>query len=98
MTFILNNSVRLGSTGRIPYQNDTRRLRVRIKFSWLLSVFYSNLHSVFNECDAVIITSSYIYENASLDAMKQWFSGMQKEVHVLGPLLPAGYGIEIEHG
>ena len=31
----------------------------------------------------------------SLDAMKQWFSDMQKEVHVLGPLLPAGYyGIE----
>ena len=30
--------------------------------------------------------------------MKQWLSDMQKEVHVLGPLLPAGYGIEIEHG
>jgi hypothetical protein len=26
--------------------------------------------------------------------MKQWFSDMQKEVHVLGPLLPFGYGIE----
>ena len=26
--------------------------------------------------------------------MKQWFSDMQKEVHVLGPLLPSGYGIE----
>ena len=29
--------------------------------------------------------------------MKQWFSGMQKEVHVLGPLLPAGYGAEIQN-
>jgi hypothetical protein len=26
--------------------------------------------------------------------MKQWFSGMRKEIHVLGPLLPLGYGIE----
>ena len=62
-----------------------------------MSIFYSILHSLFNECDAVIITSSYIYENVALDAMKQWFSGAQKEIHVLGPLLPAGYGTEIEH-
>ena len=26
--------------------------------------------------------------------MKQWFSDMQKEIYVLGPLLPPGYGIE----
>ena len=24
--------------------------------------------------------------------MKQWFSDIRKEVHVLGPLLPAGFG------
>ena len=30
--------------------------------------------------------------------MKQWFSDMQKEIHVLGPLLPAGYGIETQNG
>jgi hypothetical protein len=28
--------------------------------------------------------------------MKQWFFDMQKEVHVLGPLLPSGYGIETQ--
>ena len=38
------------------------------------------------------MTTSYAYESASLDAVKQWFSDMQKEVHVLGPLLPSGYG------
>ena len=26
--------------------------------------------------------------------MKQWFSDMRKEVHVLGPLLPPSYGSE----
>jgi hypothetical protein len=26
--------------------------------------------------------------------MKQWFSEIRKEVHVLGPLLPAGFGTE----
>jgi hypothetical protein len=31
-----------------------------------------------------------------VDAMKLWFSDMQKEVHVLGPLLPFGYGIETQ--
>ena len=50
--------------------------------------------SVFRECDATIVTTSYTYESASLDAMKQWFSDMRKEVHVLGPLLPPGYGSE----
>ena len=30
--------------------------------------------------------------------MKQWLSNMQKEVHVLGPLLPAGFGTDSEEG
>ena len=38
------------------------------------------------------MTTSYAYDSVSLDAVKQWFSDMQKEVHVLGPLLPPGYG------
>ena len=29
--------------------------------------------------------------------MKQWFSDMQKEIYVLGPLLPLGYGIETQN-
>ena len=29
--------------------------------------------------------------------MKQWFSDMGKEVHVLGPLLPPGYGSETQN-
>ena len=50
------------------------------------------------ECDAIIVTTSYAYESLSLDAVKQWFSDMQKEVHVLGPLLPSGYGIKTQNG
>jgi len=53
---------------------------------------------VFRECDATIVTTSYAYESASLDAMIEWFSDMQKEVHVLGPLLPSGYGSESQNG
>jgi hypothetical protein len=30
--------------------------------------------------------------------MKQWFSDMQKDLYVLGPLLPHGYGIETQNG
>jgi hypothetical protein len=30
--------------------------------------------------------------------MKQWFSDMQKEVHVLGPLLPPGIGTKTQNG
>ena len=29
--------------------------------------------------------------------MKLWFSDMQKEVHVLGPLLPPGFGTETQN-
>ena len=38
------------------------------------------------------MTTSYAYDSVSLDAVKEWFSDMQKKVHVLGPLLPPGYG------
>ena len=31
-----------------------------------------------------------------MDALKQWFSDMKKEIYVLGPLLPPGYGIETQ--
>ena len=44
------------------------------------------------------MTTSYAYDSVSLDAMKQWFSSMQKEVHVLGPLLPPGYGNKTQNG
>ena len=40
----------------------------------------------------MIVTTSYAYESASLDALKQWLSDIKKEVHVLGPLLPSDYG------
>jgi len=47
-------------------------------------------YNLFRECDAIVVTTSYAYESVSLDTMKQWLSNMQKEVHVLGPLLPVG--------
>ena len=28
--------------------------------------------------------------------MKQWFSDMKKELYVVGPLLPTGYGVETQ--
>jgi hypothetical protein len=37
------------------------------------------------------VATFYAYESVSLDAVKQWFYDIQKEVHVLGPLLPPGY-------
>jgi len=54
-------------------------------------------YDVFRECDATIVTTSYAYESVSLDAMTQWFSDMQKEVYAFGPLLPSGYGTEIQN-
>ena len=61
------------------------------------SVFYSNFVSSFQQCDAAIVTTSYAYESVSLDAVKQWFSDIQKEMHVLGPLLPSGYGTKTQN-
>ena len=42
------------------------------------------------------MTTSYGYESVSLDAMKEWFASMHKELHILGPALPAGYGAETQ--
>jgi hypothetical protein len=85
----------LGLSRHTHLQDRAQRLHVSTMFS-PSSVFSSNFNSSFQECDAVIVTTSYIYESVSLDAMKQVFSDMQKEVHVLGPFLPPGYGIETQ--
>ena len=42
--------------------------------------------------------TSYAFDSVSLDAVKEWFSGMQKKLHVLGPLLPPGYGTKTLNG
>jgi hypothetical protein len=60
------------------------------------SVFYSISISSSRECDALIVSTSYVYDSVSLDAVKQWLSDIQKEVHVLGPLLPPGYGTKTQ--
>ena len=59
-------------------------------------MIYSISESSFRECDATIVTTSYSYESVSLDAIKEWFTSMQKGLHILGPLLPAGYGAETQ--
>ena len=71
---------------------------MRIKNISQSSVFYSNFVSCSQECDAIIMTTSYAYESLSLDVIKQWYSDMQKEVHVLGPLLPIGYVTKTQNG
>ena len=87
----------LGHRYRHLPQPHTKWLYVRTKFSQS-SVFYSNLISSFHECDAAIVTTSYAYDSISLDALKQYSSDMQKELHVLGPLLPSNYGAKLQNG
>ena len=82
---------------RFVPQNHERRLYVRTEFLQS-SVFYSKFISSFHECDAAIVTTSYAYESVSLDALKQCFSDMNKELHVIGPLLPLGYGTGTQNG
>ena len=62
------------------------------------SAFNSYFVSSYQECDAAIVTASYAYESVSLDALKQCFSEMRKEVYALGPLLPLGYGTKTQNG
>jgi hypothetical protein len=44
------------------------------------------------------VTTSYAYDSVSLDALNQCFSDEQKELHVVGPLLPSGYGTKLQNG
>ena len=45
-----------------------------------------------------MVTTSYAYEFLSFDALKKWFfDDLHKEVHVLGPLLPPGYGTKTQN-
>ena len=61
-----------------------------------LSAFI-RFNSSFRESDATVVATSYYYDSLSLDALKEWFASMQKDIHVLGPLLPAGFGTETQN-
>lgn len=42
-------------------------------------------------------TSTYAFEEQSLNAVKSWISKWNKEVYVIGPLLPSGYGKMVDN-
>jgi hypothetical protein len=88
---MLNESI--GFPWRTHSQDNGKRLLVRIIF-FSSSLSHSSFNSSIRESDATIVTTSYDYDSSSLDAIKQWYSDMQKDVHVLGPLLPIGFGTE----
>ena len=74
---------------RTCQQTHRRRLYVRSRFILAASILFKSPSSLFEECDAAIVSSiSCAYKSDSLDAVKQWFFDIQKEVHVLGPFLP----------
>ena len=82
----------------LPSTPSSEVIRKDRTFS-VVTLLYSISNSPFRECDATIINTSYAYESSlSLDAVEQWFSDMQKDIYVLGPLLPPGYGIENQNG
>jgi len=50
---------------------------------------------ILKECDAVLISSSHSYEDASLIRLKSWFKSLPQDPllsYAIGPLLPPGYG------
>lgn len=53
-------------------------------------------NSGLKEGDAVFVTSAYAFEDESIDALKTFFSQWNKEVFIIGPLLPSGYGTVTE--
>ncbi|KAF8797535.1 UDP-Glycosyltransferase/glycogen phosphorylase [Phlegmacium glaucopus] len=78
----------------LPAMYDHEFFPQKLPFDKPVHAIVRGGYTFFKECDGVIVTTSSIYDGASLDAMKQWFADTQKEVHVLGPVLPLGYGIE----
>lgn len=44
------------------------------------------------ECDGIIIASSEAYEKVSLEALRSWYSELNKPLYAVGPLLPKNFG------
>lgn len=44
------------------------------------------------DCEGIVITTTEVYEKASLEALKSWFAESKKPVYAVGPLLPPTYG------
>lgn len=57
----------------------------------LVSTYLLELFRFFEQCDLVLMSSSYVLEREAIDAFKAWFSETKKDVYGIGPLLPANY-------
>ncbi|KDR73134.1 hypothetical protein GALMADRAFT_721937 [Galerina marginata CBS 339.88] len=49
-------------------------------------------YTVIHECDGVFMTSAYAFENEALATTRFWLLELKKDIYVIGPLLPLGYG------
>ena len=61
---------------------------------YLLDLPYLSNKRFLNECDAALISSSHLYEDASMAQLKSWLKSLPQNppVYAIGPLLPPGYG------
>ncbi|PPQ80127.1 hypothetical protein CVT25_001426 [Psilocybe cyanescens] len=68
----------------------------KLPFDIILSDFLRLSYAGLRESDAGFVTSAYVFEAESMEAIKSWFSEWNQDIYIIGPLLPTGYGIDEE--
>ncbi|KAF8903485.1 UDP-Glycosyltransferase/glycogen phosphorylase [Gymnopilus junonius] len=76
----------------LPAMYDYEFFPQKLPFEIPVSMVIGGCHSFLEQCDGVLITSTYHFEREALEAVKSWFSSWNKPTYVIGPLLPSGFG------
>ncbi|KDR73124.1 hypothetical protein GALMADRAFT_158263 [Galerina marginata CBS 339.88] len=80
----------------LPTMYDYEYFPQNLPFNTLIGMIVRGCQTVLRECDGVFLSSAHSFEERSIAAAKLWFSEMQKEFFVIGPLLPISYGTKAQ--
>ncbi|KAH9476237.1 UDP-glycosyltransferase 84A1 [Psilocybe cubensis] len=80
----------------VPEMYDWEYFPQNLPFEMPFGEFMKIAVNGLREADACFVTSSYLFEADSINALKTYFSELKQDVFVIGPLLPSGYGIVSE--
>ncbi|KDR73136.1 hypothetical protein GALMADRAFT_722028 [Galerina marginata CBS 339.88] len=82
----------LVKTSGLPAMYDYEFFPQERPFDIPVSMIIRGCYTVVHECDGVFMASAYAFENEALDTTRSWLLESKKDIYVIGPLLPRGYG------
>ncbi|PPQ96596.1 hypothetical protein CVT26_010751, partial [Gymnopilus dilepis] len=76
----------------LPPMYDWEWFPQKLPFDIPMSMALRGCYSLLEQCDGILLTTAHAAEPVAVEALRSWFSTWNKSTHVIGPLLPSGFG------